>query len=285
MITTDTGAKKIENSDNWRQIFDAHNDSVDAEDKIVPEMAPIVNGNKSTVGAAIGEYVLVRNSSITGITDGAYTAAKAIPANTTIDSTYLTAVGTGGALNALNSNFAQSAIPLSVISGVSNVTISRNHCCAMGKVIQVSLIVTTTATANGEIISGKTIENSIDQGEAYRIMCDGKKAGGVVIHTKGDNGELDLLFTLPGIHSKGVGYAAWCEVEKMHPEVRVWETFTPYFETRNIHFYVNKCGFHIVEFYNPFHKGPMQPDDELHEDEDGNEGAELGFLFRKEIKK
>ena len=103
MITTDTGAKKIENSDNWRQIFDAHNDSVDAEDKIVPEMAPIVNGNKSTVGAAIGEYVLVRNSSITGITDGAYTAAKAIPANTTIDSTYLTAVGTGGALNALNS--------------------------------------------------------------------------------------------------------------------------------------------------------------------------------------
>lgn len=103
MITTDTGAKKIENTDNWRLIFDAHNDSVDAEDKIVPEMAPIVNGNKSTVGAAIGEYVLVRNSSITGITDGAYTAAKAIPANTTIDSTYLTAVGTGGALNALNS--------------------------------------------------------------------------------------------------------------------------------------------------------------------------------------
>ena len=110
MITTDTGAKKIENSDNWRQIFDAHNDSVDAEDKIVPEMAPIVNGNKSTVGAAIGEYVLVRNSSITGITDGAYTAAKAIPANTTIDSTYLTAVGTGGALNSLNSKMTWKAV-------------------------------------------------------------------------------------------------------------------------------------------------------------------------------
>jgi hypothetical protein len=30
--------------------------------------------------------------------------------------------------------------------------------------------------------------------------------------------------------------------------VRVWETMTPYFEKRNIHFYVNKCGFHIVEF-------------------------------------
>lgn len=32
-----------------------------------------------------------------------------------------------------------------------------------------------------------------------------------------------------------IGYAAWCVVEKMHPEVKVWETMTPYFETRNIH--------------------------------------------------
>ena len=30
MITTNTGAKKIEGTDNWREIFDAHNDSVDA---------------------------------------------------------------------------------------------------------------------------------------------------------------------------------------------------------------------------------------------------------------
>ncbi len=26
------------------------------------------------------------------------------------------------------------------------------------------------------------------------------------------------------------------------------------FETRNIHFYINKCGFHIVEFYNPMYR-------------------------------
>ena len=44
------------------------------------------------------------------------------------------------------------------------------------------------------------------------------------------------------------GYAAWCAVEQLNPEVKVWETCTPYFEKRNIHFYVNKCGFHIVEF-------------------------------------
>ena len=105
MITTSTGAKKIENTDNWREIFDAHNDSVDAEDKLAQDTAPIVNGNKSTTGASAGEYVLVRNSSITGITDGAYKAAQAIPANTAIDSTYLTAI-TGGIANDLNSKSA-----------------------------------------------------------------------------------------------------------------------------------------------------------------------------------
>ena len=110
----------------------------------------------------------------------------------------------------------------------------------------------------GEIISRRTIEDSIDKGEAYRIICEGEKAGGVVIHIDGTRGELDLLFTLPEAHSKGIGYAAWCEIERLHPEVEVWETLTPYFETRNIHFYVNKCGFHIVEFFNPFHPEPEQ---------------------------
>lgn len=102
MITNSMGAKKVEGTDNWREIFDAHNDTADALEQMGQDVAPIVNGNKSVTGAASGEYVLVRNSSITGITDGAYKAAQAIPANTTIDSTYLTAI-TGGALNDLNS--------------------------------------------------------------------------------------------------------------------------------------------------------------------------------------
>ena len=35
---------------------------------------------------------------------------------------------------------------------------------------------------------------------------------------------------------------------------------TPCFEKRNIHFYVNKCGFHIVEYFNARHKDPDYPD-------------------------
>lgn len=34
---------------------------------------------------------------------------------------------------------------------------------------------------------------------------------------------------------------------------------TPYFEVRNIHFYVNKCGFHIVEFFNEHHPASSAP--------------------------
>ena len=91
-----------------------------------------------------------------------------------------------------------------------------------------------------QIISRETIEQSIDGGEAYRIMQDGQPVGGVVIKIDGERGDLDLLFVSPKAHSKGIGYAAWRAVERLHPEVTVWETVTPYFEKRNIHFYVNR---------------------------------------------
>ena len=108
---------------------------------------------------------------------------------------------------------------------------------------------------DGEIISRSTIERSIDNGVAYHIRENGKIVGGLVltINEKTHHNHLDLLFVTPAAHSKGVGTAAWHEVERLYPETIVWETCTPYFETRNIHFYVNKCGFHIVEFFNLHH--------------------------------
>ena len=113
---------------------------------------------------------------------------------------------------------------------------------------------------DNEIISRETIEHSIDHGETYRIMVGDKKAGGVVIKVNGERGNLELLFVSPKEHSKGIGFAAWRAVEKLRPEVKVWETMTPYFEKRNIHFYVNRCGFHIVEFFNRYHTDPKSPD-------------------------
>ena len=136
----------------------------------------------------------------------------------------------------------------------------------------------------GEIISRKTIERAIDGGEAYRIVQDGQSVGGVVIKVEGDRGDLDLLFVLPKAHSKGIGYAAWCAVERLHPEVTVWETVTPYFEQRNIHFYVNRCGFHIVEFYNSHHPDlhdPVTGEENAYNSEDGFDGM---FRFEKKMK-
>ena len=133
---------------------------------------------------------------------------------------------------------------------------------------------------NGQVISRETIERSIDGGEAYRIMLDEKAVGGVVVKIDGDRGDLELLFVSPKVHSKGVGYAAWCEIERLYPQVKVWETVTPYFEKRNIHFYVNRCGFHIVEFYNSHHPDPNEPDMPQHIDEQFPDGM---FRFEKRI--
>lgn len=132
-----------------------------------------------------------------------------------------------------------------------------------------------------QIISRDTIIRSIDSGEAYRIVCDNEIVGGLVVRVEGNKGDLDLLFVSPKCHSKGIGYAAWCEVEKTYPEVSIWETVTPYFEKRNIHFYVNRCGFHIVEFFNRFHPDPNDSDMAEQMDEQFPDGM---FRFEKQIK-
>ena len=139
--------------------------------------------------------------------------------------------------------------------------------------------------ADGEIISQKTIERCMDdpQNETYRIVCDGKNVGGVILKIDREtcHNHLEILFVSPDEHTKGIGYGAWLAVEALHPETKVWETCTPYFEKRNIHFYVNKCGFQIDQFwcahFQPTHEMP----DEEH---DPDEGPDEMFRFVKVMK-
>ena len=116
---------------------------------------------------------------------------------------------------------------------------------------------------DGQIISRETIVNSIHHKGSitYRIIADENKVGGIILNIDGNKGDLEIFFVIPSYESKGIGQAAWKEVEKLHPEVKVWETVTPYFEKRNIHFYVNRLGFHIVEFYNEFDKDKHMPEE------------------------
>ena len=139
---------------------------------------------------------------------------------------------------------------------------------------------------DGEIISRTTIEKSIDnpKSESYRIMLDGEKVGGLIltIDKETQHNHLDILFVLPEAHSKGIGYGAWLAVEALHPETKVWETCTPYFEKRNIHFYVNKCGFQIDQFWCEY----FTPDHEMPDadERDPDEGPDEMFRFIKVMK-
>ena len=140
--------------------------------------------------------------------------------------------------------------------------------------------------SDGEIISRQTIEHCIDapNSEAYRIVADGRSVGGVIlkIDRETHHNELEILFVSPNEHSKGIGHGAWCAVEALHPETKIWKTCTPYFEKRNIHFYVNKCGFQIDQFWCAY----FQPDHDIPTDDahDPNEGPDEMFHFIKIMK-
>ncbi len=115
---------------------------------------------------------------------------------------------------------------------------------------------------------------------AYKVMQDGEMVGGaiVVLDEEKQSGHLDFLYVKHSVQSKGIGKFMWFEIEKRHPNIRVWETCTPYFEKRNLHFYVNVCHFHVVDFWNKKHQDPHSPFEEQEgEDEDGM------FGFRKEM--
>lgn len=122
-------------------------------------------------------------------------------------------------------------------------------------------VIETFGDCDGEPLpSDDDIQNTLDSPGAvvYHILESGVKIGGAIlcIDDKTHHNSLSFFFIFPECHGRGVGSAAWKAIEAKYPETVVWETGTPYFEKRNIHFYVNKCGFHIVEFYNRFNPDP-----------------------------
>ncbi len=132
---------------------------------------------------------------------------------------------------------------------------------------------------NDIILPEKDIDRSLNAegSAAYKAVVDGETVGGaiVVINKETQHNHLDLLYVKYGTQTKGIGFAIWSAIEKMYPDTKVWETYTPYFEKRNIHFYVNKCKFHIVEFQCEKNPSSDAPEDFVG---DGGEGM---FVFEK----
>ena len=122
-----------------------------------------------------------------------------------------------------------------------------------------------------------------DGAQAFHILLNGERAGGavVVIDEKTQRNSLDLFFISPRYHGKGAGLAAWKTIEARYPDTVIWETVTPCFEERNMHFYVNKCGFHIVEFFNKYHPDANDPEMNTESDEQFPDGV---FRFEKVLR-
>ena len=134
---------------------------------------------------------------------------------------------------------------------------------------------------DGPIPSDEDIEESFKApGSAiYHILLNGIRVGGVVvcINEETQLNSLDLLFIAKGKDGKGIGYKAWKAIEEKYPKTKVWETHTPFFEKRNIHFYVNKCGFKIVEYLSEKYNNSHEEGEEL-------PGGEDFFRFEKIMK-
>ena len=134
---------------------------------------------------------------------------------------------------------------------------------------------------SGIILPKKDIDRSFKTkgSVAYKAVIDGEIVGGaiVVIDENTHHNHLDLLYVKYGVQAKGIGYQIWKTVETLYPDTKVWETCTPYFDKRNIHFYVNKCGFHIIKYYNQYNLDPLTPEDFIG---DGGEGM---FVFQKQM--
>lgn len=87
--------------------------------------------------------------------------------------------------------------------------------------------------------------------KAYKVLKDRNLIGGVsvIINDSGEN-YLSSLFIAPAYQGKGLGKLIWTVTEEMYPNTRKWSGETPGYSKRNHHFYVNKCGFKIVQIKN-----------------------------------
>ena len=136
-----------------------------------------------------------------------------------------------------------------------------------------------------DVISVEEIMESIkgEGAETLHIVHQGQRIGGAVVRIDKTTQEntLDLIFISPTNHGRGIGSAAWQAIEARYPATKKWSLVTPCFEKRNIHFYVNKCGFHIVEYYNEFNPDPNRPAQEPSKCGAPDELSDEMFRFEK----
>lgn len=77
---------------------------------------------------------------------------------------------------------------------------------------------------------------------------NGEMAGGALLEIKSDGHNcLSLFWVKRNLIDHGIGRRIWTAIEQAYPQTKTWETMTPPTLLRNVYFYVNKCGFHIIK--------------------------------------
>ena len=148
---------------------------------LAEDIGVVVNGNKTKSGvtAAVGQYVILKNSTISNRVDGLYTAAKAIPANTAIDASYLTAVS-GGGLNALNSKINTEISNKSYYFGTVTGSTISDMCSALYTLINNATSI--SSKSDGYFVNGEAVWS----GTGYMAVKATKTSGFV---------QLDIVFS------------------------------------------------------------------------------------------
>lgn len=120
-----TGVVTLTGSDLY--IDNSHNITIPAVvDQLQKDLAILVSGNTAAVNVTAGQYVVVHGSTITGITDGLYTAVNNVSSGTPFTAADLAAVSAGGLndlgaqIETLNSKVTQ--LYIKNVTGTTSVT-------------------------------------------------------------------------------------------------------------------------------------------------------------------
>lgn len=103
---------------------------------------------------------------------------------------------------------------------------------------------------NGDLLRKYGLSQDIT---SYKISMHGNVIGAIIlwINPTTHQNYLGNIFIDTEVESQGIGKKVWEFVESEFPSTEIWQAETPIYSRRNHHFYVNKCGFHVVEIKNP----------------------------------
>lgn len=129
------------------------------------------------------------------------------------------------------------------------------------------------------ILPREDIDQSLSHpgAEALTAWGDGQLIGGAIIFPSHEtqHHECALLYVSATAHGSGWGSALWQAIENHYPQAISWELCTPYFETRNIGFYLRKCGFRITDIFEEKH-----PEDTPSTEEENQPDLMFSFIKR-----